>query len=186
MKYFVPMFVDRWLTLSFPRAGDVPEHGSIEFFHKVLFAEFKRKGVWIEQRLLKKYPGSYDALWRARMANASKHRPDYARLPNQAIVDIDEERKLRAVHWDLSEFNNLINLFVFRGMKIFILRASKEVSVPLLSPSSFDWLLTSFLLSFFLFCHSRLAKPRGLRFEDFNLNLREAVGRIYGSWVPWP
>jgi hypothetical protein len=111
---------------------------ALEFFHKVLFAKFKRKGVWIEQRLLKKYPGSYDALWRARMANASKHRPDYARLPNQAIVDIDEERKLWAVHWDLLEFKNLINLFVFRGMKIFILRASKEVSVPLLSPSSFD------------------------------------------------
>jgi hypothetical protein len=72
------------------------------------------------------------------MAHALKHRPNYARLPNQAIVDIGEERKLRAVHWDLSEFKKLIDLFVFRGMKIFILRASKEVSDPLLSPSSFD------------------------------------------------
>ena len=111
---------------------------SLELYHKLLFAEFKRKGVWIEQKLLKKHPGSYDALWRARMANASKHCPDYARLPNQAIVDINEERKLRAVHWDLFEFNNLMDLFVFRGMKIFILRASKEVRIPSLSPSSFN------------------------------------------------
>jgi hypothetical protein len=51
--------------------------------------------VWIEQKLLNKQPGSYDALWRARISNASTHRPGYDQLPNQAIVNIDKERKLR-------------------------------------------------------------------------------------------
>jgi hypothetical protein len=100
--------------------------------HKLLFTKFKQKGVWIEHKLLKKFTGSYDALWRSWMANVSKHCPDYARLPNQGIVDIDQERKLRAVHWDLSEFKNLVDLFVLQGMQIFILNASKEVIVPLL------------------------------------------------------
>lgn len=111
---------------------------SLELYHKLLLAEFKRKGVWIKQKLLKKHPGLYDALWRARMAKASKHCLDCARLPNQAIIDIDKERKLRAVHWDILEFNNLMDLFVFRAMKIFILHASQEVSIPSLSPSSFN------------------------------------------------
>jgi hypothetical protein len=147
----------------------------------VIFAEFKRKGVWIEQRLLKKHPGSYGALWHARMANASKHRPDYARLPDQAIVDINEERKLRAVHWDVSEFKNLIDLFCLPRHEDFHPPSLERGKCPFAVAVIVRLIVDFFSAFFFLFCHSRLAKPRGLRFEDFNLNLREAVGRIYGS-----
>jgi hypothetical protein len=57
--------------------------------------------MWIEYRVQKKPLGSYDALWCARMSSATNHCPDYALLPNQAIIDINEERKLPVVQWDL-------------------------------------------------------------------------------------
>jgi hypothetical protein len=98
------------------------------WIHKTLFAEFKRKGIALEQRVLKKYPGSYDTMWRDRFAETSKHRDDFGTLPNQAAVDLNEEEKLRKFPWNLENFKHLMMLMVFRGMKLYFLRASKEVS----------------------------------------------------------
>ena len=82
--------------------------------------------------MLKQRPGSYCQPWDERMSKAVKHRTDYATLPNQAIVQQNENTFLRTnanPAWDLSSFDDLLHLFVFLGMKIFILRASKEVRV---------------------------------------------------------
>ena len=80
--------------------------------------------------MLKKLPGNYDELWNERMNSAVMYRADYATLPNQAIVQENENQYLREnakPAWDFDSFDDLIYLFVFIGMKIFILRASKEV-----------------------------------------------------------
>ena len=64
------------------------------------------------------------------MNEAVKHRSDYAALPKQAIVQGNENILLRTHAdpvWDFESFNDVLYLFVFLGMKIFILRASKEV-----------------------------------------------------------
>ena len=62
-----------------------------------------------------------------RFNNAQEHRPSYGHLPNQAAVDLKEEEKLRKCEWDLTKYQDLLDLFVFRSMKVFFLRASKEV-----------------------------------------------------------
>ncbi len=99
-------------------------------YHKQIFAEFKRNGILIEQKLLKQRPGNYHQLWEERMNSAVLLRVDYATLPKQAIVQLDENILLRTKAnppWDLESFDDILYLFVFLGMKIFILRASKEV-----------------------------------------------------------
>jgi hypothetical protein len=90
----------------------------------------KRNGILIEQKLLKNLRGNYKELWDERMNEAVKHRSDYATLPNQAIVQHNENDLLRTnadPPWDFNSFDDLLYLFMFLGMKIFILRASKEV-----------------------------------------------------------
>ena len=60
------------------------------------------------------------------------HRSDYAALPKQAIVQLNENVLLRTKAnppWNLEVYDDLLHLFVFIGMKIFILRASKEVRI---------------------------------------------------------
>jgi hypothetical protein len=104
--------------------------GTLKTYHKQIFAEFKRNGILIEQKLLTKRPGNYDQLWRERMEEAVKHRSDYATLPKQAIVEVNENVLLRTKAnppWNFDLFEDVMDLFVFVGMKIFILRASKEV-----------------------------------------------------------
>ena len=57
-------------------------------------------------------------------------RSDYATLPKQAIVQLNENLLLRTKAnppWNLESFDDIIHLFVFIGMKIFILWASIEV-----------------------------------------------------------
>ena len=98
------------------------------WFHKLLFAEFKWSGIVIEQRLLEKMMGSYDTMWRDRYDSAVQFRDDFGTLPNQAAVDLTEEAKLRKYPWDLEDFRHLMLLMTFRGMKLYFLRASKEVS----------------------------------------------------------
>ena len=102
----------------------------LKTYHKQIFAEFKRNGILIEQKILKKQKGNYDQLWEERMNEAVKHRDDYATLPNQAIVQENKNQLLwENVNpaWDLDSFDDILYLLVFIGMKIFILRASKEV-----------------------------------------------------------
>ena len=86
----------------------------------------------IEQKLLKQRRGNYNQLWFERMNEAVKHRTDYATLPKQVIVQVNENVLLRtnvSSPWDFESFDNILYLFVFIGMKTFILRASKEVRI---------------------------------------------------------
>ena len=79
---------------------------------------------------MKSRPGNYHELWSERMNIAVIHRADYATLPKQAIVQLNENCLLRSKaspEWNFESFDDLMHLFVFVGMKIFILRASKEV-----------------------------------------------------------
>jgi hypothetical protein len=100
-------------------------HGFTSFF---LQREFKRNGIVMEQRLLKKIKGSYDTMWRDRYLHALQFRDDFGTLPNQAAVDLKEEDKLRKYPWNLENYKHLMLLMVFQGMKLYFLRASKEVS----------------------------------------------------------
>ena len=106
--------------------------GTLKTYHKQIFAEFKRNGILIEQKLLKQRRGNYNQLWLERMNEAVKHRTDYATLPKQAIVQVNENILLRmsaTPPWDFESFDDILYLFVFIGMKIVILRASKEVRI---------------------------------------------------------
>jgi hypothetical protein len=100
----------------------------MSWFHKLLFAEFKRNGIVMEQRLLKKIKGLYDTMWRDRYSHVLQFRDDFGTLLNQAAVDLKEEDKLRKYPWNLENYKHLMLLMVFRGMKLYLLRASKEVS----------------------------------------------------------
>jgi hypothetical protein len=84
----------------------------------------------IEQNMLKKRPGNYDELWKERFSEALRHRDDYANSPFQAAVQVNENYLIRNKAnppWDFEKYEDILHLFVFLGMKIYILRASKEV-----------------------------------------------------------
>ena len=78
-------------------------------------------------------PGSFAALFNARMDNAATYRADYGRRPNRCHFDPDEEFKLRNTanpeFQIFSNWNDLIQVYFFRIGKIFMLRAQKEVSL---------------------------------------------------------
>jgi hypothetical protein len=94
----------------------------------MLFAEFKRRGVFMEQRILKQIKDSYFTMRQDRFADASKVRNDFGTLPNQAAADLEEEQKLRKYPWSFENFKHLMMLMCFRVMKFYFLRASKGVS----------------------------------------------------------
>jgi hypothetical protein len=122
----------------------------LKTYHKQIFAEFKRNGILIEQKRLKQRPGNYNQLWLERMNEAVVHRSDYATLPKQAIVQCNENELLRTnadPPWNFETFDDVLYLFVFLGMKIFILRASKEVRICVcINVEVTDYLLNYFFL----------------------------------------
>jgi hypothetical protein len=83
------------------------------------------------------------------MNEAVKHRDDYATLPKQAIVEVNEPELLRTKAnppWNFEKFYDVMDLFVFVGMKIFILRASKEVCLCV----CVEVVVNVYLLNYFL------------------------------------
>lgn len=75
--------------------------------------------------------GSFDAIFKDRFNTAVQHRPEYARRPNRAHFDKDEDYKVRNTAkppWNVfGSFMDLINIYYMMMAKTFMMRAKKEV-----------------------------------------------------------
>ena len=79
----------------------------IKTYLKLIFAEFRRRGIMMQQRDFKNFPNSYRDDWNVRFENAAEHRSDYGSAPNRPRWDPDENRKLRDnanPPWNLNQY----------------------------------------------------------------------------------
>ena len=110
---------------------------SLGTMHRQLFAQFRRNGIQMSQGDFKNGgAGSYCAYWKSKMADAAKVIDDYGRMPRRSAFDKDEEYKLRNMAnppWNFNEYNDVLSLFVWQLLTVFMLRGSQEVSIMLLS-----------------------------------------------------
>ena len=76
-------------------------------------------------------PGSFDAIFKERFNTAVQLRPDFARRPNQAHFDTDEDYKVRNTAnppWDVyGSWYDLIHIYYMMITKIFMMQAKQEV-----------------------------------------------------------
>ena len=100
---------------------------------RCLFSSFRKGQILIQYKDFKHGygPGSFVALFNARMDNAARYRPEYGNRPNRCHFDPDEEFKLRnnakPEFQIYDNFDDLMLVYHFRIAKIFMLRAQKEV-----------------------------------------------------------
>lgn len=109
------------------------EANVIARIHRQLFKILGDNGVPYKQSDFRNMSGSYDEVWKKRINNAIKYRPDYATLPNQAAAELDDSEKIDAAvaAGKLDPFNNyhhnlILCLYLF--MRDVDMRAGEEVS----------------------------------------------------------
>jgi hypothetical protein len=96
-----------------------------------LFAVFAKGRIRLALRDYENLPGSFFALWKERMVNAAKLRPNFACNPSRAFFDPNEDWKLRhhaSPEFDIyGNFDDLMSVFYWVLATDFMLRGSKEV-----------------------------------------------------------
>lgn len=101
---------------------------------KHIFRTLKESGIYYQQADFKSYPGSYSAVAKALMAEVQAVRPDLGRLPFQASVECDDDRKLRECadppYRPFHDPNDLLELTLYKVNRDCMFQ-SKEVSAVL-------------------------------------------------------
>jgi hypothetical protein len=96
-----------------------------------LFAVFAKKRVRFTLAEYENMPGSFFALWKERMLFALQRRVEFARNPNRAYFDPDEDWKLRnqaVPEFDLEgNFDDLMSVYYWALATCFMLRGTKDV-----------------------------------------------------------
>ena len=114
---------------------------------RCLFAAFAKRRIRLTKKDYVNDPASFTALFKARMKHAAKYRPDFARTPDRAYFDPNEDWKIR--HQAKPEFNiladwdDLMRIYYWIISTHFMLRGSLEVR----SLSVFSSLLLPLLLN---------------------------------------
>lgn len=115
-------------------------------YFKQLFSRFAQNGILFTKSDYKNAgAGSFNAVMKDIMGNACDYIDDYGRAPNRSNYDPEEDRKLRSCAnppWDLSNFDDLLDVFVWQVLTYYMLRGSREVGF--------------FLLRWLIFLHSGL------------------------------
>ena len=112
------------------RANAQYEPGYVDVMIRTLFAHFAKKSVAYKNKDFKEADLSFHAYWKTTWDDTSNERPKYGRLPNQAIVDVTDCQKVRNdanPPWNLNDYKDLVMVFTFQLLKLFMLRAQKEV-----------------------------------------------------------
>jgi hypothetical protein len=96
-----------------------------------LFAVFAKGHIRLALHDYENTPGSFFALWKERMVNAARLRPNFACNPSRAFFDPNEDWKLRykaSPEFDIyGNFDDLMSVFYWVLATDFMLRGTKEV-----------------------------------------------------------
>jgi hypothetical protein len=96
-----------------------------------VFSHFHKKGITYKNSDMKDAEQSAHAFWMTTWNDTAELRPRYGRLPNQEVVDVTDCEKIRNIacpKWNLENYKDLIQVFLFQVLKLLMLRGQKEVS----------------------------------------------------------
>jgi hypothetical protein len=122
---------------------------STETTFKMLFAHFQRNGCTLNLLEFQSLGGSFYAYWKDLWAAEALIDPTFGRLPNQAVVDLNDEEKIRnAGYTPYKSYQHLLEILVHSVLKCFALRSSLEVRFQfIVALSLFAYLTCLFILT---------------------------------------
>ena len=113
------------------RAKAQLQPGSVAKLHRILFKILKDNSI---QYAISDFnhQGSFNAIWKEIFKVTSEWRPDYGNKPHQAVVVIDDYKKMRECKL-LDPFKNVLHclyVLAYRMASEFFLRSQQEVRYP--------------------------------------------------------
>lgn len=134
---------------------------TLSTYFKQLFSRFAQNGILFTKSDYKNAgAGSFHAVMKDIMGNACNYIDDYGRCPKRSDYDPKEDYKIRNCAnppWDLTDYNDLLDITVWQILTYFMLRGSREVRFFLLFVCGF----------FFTSTYSLFFQPTSLRLNDF-------------------
>lgn len=117
------------------KAMKILQPSTISTYFKQLFSRFAQNGIQFTKSDYKNAgAGAFTAVMKDIMGNACEYVDDYGRSPQRSDYDPEEDMKLRTranPPWDLTNYEDLLDLTVWQILTYYMLRGSREVSCVL-------------------------------------------------------